>query len=91
MGGTGNGRRPVVPLRAGELPGGAMRRFTHVGPYDGLSATYGEITKWMIEQGHMASEADWMRFAPMWEEYPDDPESTAPDQLRTYIYIPSRA
>jgi hypothetical protein len=77
-------------VNVGQLTGGRAFRFTHVGPYDGLSDTYGRITAWMIREGHMASEADWTRFVPMWEEYIDDPESTPPEELRTFIYVPRR-
>lgn len=77
-------------VTVGELAGGPAFRFTHVGPYEGLSATYGRITAWMMEQGHMASEADWAKYSPMWEEYVDDPDSTPPDELRTFIYVPRR-
>lgn len=77
-------------VRVGELAGGPAFRFTHVGPYDDLRDTYGGITAWMIQQGHMTSEADWARFSPMWEEYVDDPESTPSEELRTFIYVPRR-
>ena len=72
----------------GELPGGPTLRFTHVGPYERLAATYGEITAWLIDRGHMSTAAEWIRFSPMWEEYIDDPDTTPPDRLRTYIYLP---
>lgn len=75
-------------VSVGDMPGGRALRFTHTGPYDDLPGTYGEITSWMIEQGHMASEADWALFTPMWEEYVDDPESTPPETLRTFVYVP---
>lgn len=77
-------------VRVGELPGGPTFRFTHTGPYARLRETYGRITAWMIEQGHMTSESDWDRYSPMWEEYVDDPDTTPPEALRTFIYLPRR-
>ena len=76
------------PVRVGELPGGKMLRFTHRGPYAQLAVTYGAITEWLKQRGMLASEADWDRYMPMWEEYPSDPGTTPPEELLTYIYIP---
>jgi AraC family transcriptional regulator len=94
----------AVPVAAGEgrdveepdvtvatLPGGAAYRFTHIGPYPTLAATYGEITRFMIGRGLMKSEADWARYSPMWEEYVNDPDTTPADDLITYIYLPRPA
>jgi DNA gyrase inhibitor GyrI len=75
-------------VRAGELEGGRMLRFTHQGPYEGLADTYGRITGWLIEHGWMESEADWPRFMPMYEEYVSDPDDTPPDRLVTHIFLP---
>ncbi len=79
---------PGSDLRVGDLPGGPTFRFTHVGPYSGLAVTYARVTAWMIEQGHMAAESDWARYSPMWEEYIDDPDTTPPEELRTFIFVP---
>jgi effector-binding domain-containing protein len=76
------------PVRVGELAGGRTLRFIHVGPYDRLAATYEGITAWMTEEGRMESEADWVKYMPMWEEYVSDPERTAPEELVTYIHLP---
>ena len=76
------------PVRVGELPAARTLRFTHVGPYDRLMQTYNEITTWMVANGRMASEADWAKYMPMWEEYPNDPQTTPPEQLITYIHLP---
>lgn len=76
------------PVRVEELPAAKTLRFTHVGPYDRLMQTYGEITAWMLEHGRMESEADWAKYMPMWEEYPNDPQTTPPDQLVTHIHLP---
>jgi len=72
----------------GTLPGGKMLRFTHRGPYAGLKDTYGLVTKFMKAKGLMASEADWARYMPMWEEYVNDPHTTPGAELVTHIYLP---
>ena len=73
----------VKPLAAAK----AMR-FTHRGPYADLKQTYGQITEFLKAKGLMKTEADWARFMPMWEEYLNDPQTTPPADLRTYIYLP---
>jgi effector-binding domain-containing protein len=50
--------------------------------------TYGRISAFMKEKGCMQSEADWARYMPMWEEYLNDPATTPPTELMTYIYLP---
>jgi effector-binding domain-containing protein len=79
---------PVGGVSIGELSGGAMLRFAHTGPYDQLINAYGRITEWMVANGRMESDADWARYTPMWEEYVNDPDSTPPEELLTYIYVP---
>jgi effector-binding domain-containing protein len=78
----------VGGVSVGELKGGNMLRFQHEGPYDELIETYGRITRWMVANGHMESDADWVKYTPMWEEYVNDPDSTPPEELLTYIYVP---
>lgn len=72
----------------GTLPGGKALRFTHRGPYPDLMTTYGLITKFMLAEGLMESEADWARYMPMWEEYLNDPHTTPEADLLTHIYLP---
>jgi effector-binding domain-containing protein len=54
-----------------ELPGGRVVTGTHVGPYEGLEQTYGELVAWAQEQGLTLAEG-------MWESYLSDP-SAEPD------------
>lgn len=54
----------------------------HVGPYDKLVDTYGQMQAWLESQGKKPS-------AVMWESYLDDPDSTPPAELRTEIYWPA--
>jgi effector-binding domain-containing protein len=74
--------------RVGELPATKTLRFTHTGPYDDLIRTYAAITSWMVEHKYMKAESDWNRYMPMWEEYLNDPTTTPPDELVTYIHLP---
>lgn len=64
------------------LPGGATVEAVHTGPYDTLSATYGELSDWFTEQC-METPLE------MWEEYLVGPE-TEPDPQRwqTRIVFP---
>ncbi len=71
-----------------DLPGGKWLRFTHRGPYTNLQATYESISSWMAGAGLLESEGAWVRYMPMWEEYLNDPDTTAPEDLVTQIYIP---
>ena len=82
------GGTPDGSVVVDEVPGGKALRFVHRGPYDRLRETYDGITNWMIRNGRMESESDWMKYTPMWEEYVTDPDSTPPEELLTYIYLP---
>jgi AraC family transcriptional regulator len=70
------------------LPGTRTYRYTHRGPYAELARTYGRITAFMLEKGLMRSEADWPLYMPMWEESANDPRTTPPAELLTYIHLP---
>lgn len=65
-----------------ELPGGRAVVGTHVGPYDTLERTYGELLAWAQEQGLTLADG-------MWESYLSDP-SAEPDPAtwRTLITWP---
>ena len=71
-------------VRAGELPAGKAATVTHVGPYDTLAQTWGELTAWMQSQGLAAAGAPW-------ESYLTDP-GAEPDRSkwRTDIFFPVR-
>jgi effector-binding domain-containing protein len=53
----------VVPL---VLPHGRVARGVHVGPYDTLTDTYGQLLAWLAEHGESPCEQ-------MWESYLSDP------------------
>jgi effector-binding domain-containing protein len=54
-----------------ELPGGRVVTGVHVGPYESLGASYGELTEWAASNGHSLA-------GHMWESYLTDP-SAEPD------------
>jgi effector-binding domain-containing protein len=81
------GKAEAGPVRVGELPGGKTLCFSYYGPYSGLSAMYAAITEWLKQRGMIASESDWDRYMPMWEEYLGDPSTTPPAALLTCIHL----
>ena len=54
----------------------------HIGPYDKLVETYGQLQNWLQGQGKKPS-------AVMWESYLNDPDETEPAELRTEIFWPA--
>jgi effector-binding domain-containing protein len=69
----------VVP---GRLPGGRVASIVHVGPYDTLERTYGELIRWLAEMGIHPAGA-------LWEVYWSDPEEEPdPATWRTEIFAP---
>jgi hypothetical protein len=80
--------RTIGPGFIKPLAGAKAMRFTHRGPYAELVKTYGRITEFLKTRGQIKTEVDWGRYMPMWEEYLNDPHTTRPEDLRTYIYLP---
>lgn len=70
------------PVQPSSLPGGRCAHGTHVGPYEGLNETYGELMEWMAAR-HVRPAED------MWESYLSDPQ-LEPDSStwRTEIFWP---
>ncbi len=63
------------------LPGGRAVQMLHVGGYDGMAATYERLLGWMAAQHLTPSDL-------MWEVYLTDPDTSAPDSIRTLIVWP---
>lgn len=64
------------------LPGGRAVEAIHVGPYDSMERSYGELVAWMSEQGLEPA-------AQVWETYLSDPESHPdPSTWQTRIVWP---
>lgn len=51
-----------------ELPGGLVITAVHVGPYDTLEQTYGQLAEWAAANGYQLADQ-------MWESYLSDPAS----------------
>jgi effector-binding domain-containing protein len=69
----------VVP---GTLPGGRVAEATHVGPYDTIQQTYGELQRYVADAGLTPGDV-------MWECYLSDPQSQPdPATWRTTICCP---
>ena len=65
------------------ISGGKYATFLHKGSYETLCDTYNEIfTVWMVENSITMSDT------PPFEEYLNDPKTTAPEDLETLIFIP---
>lgn len=65
------------------LPGGEFARTTHYGPYENLKHTYAALLgQWLPETGRK------FKLEPTREVYLNDPESTAPEDLVTDIFLP---
>lgn len=74
---------PITPdgeVEPFELPAGRVVTGTHVGPYETLEQTYGELMAWTGAQGLTLAEG-------MWESYLSDP-STDPGTWKTLIVWP---
>jgi AraC family transcriptional regulator len=78
---------PIQPdgeVKPSQLPAGPAAIAVHVGPYEGLPATYAAIEAWIANAGHAASGGPW-------EIYLTDP-SREPDPSRwiTEVIYPLR-
>lgn len=84
-------RAPGEPIESGvtvtTLPERTALRFIHRGPYRDIRSTYERIETWLRERGGIKTAADWARYAPMWEEYMNDPAQTPESELLTRIYL----
>jgi AraC family transcriptional regulator len=73
--------RDEIGLRT--IPGGDYARATHAGPYAKLGASYRRLLgEWLPRSGRE------LRDVPCFEVYQNDPETTAPKDLLTDLYVP---
>lgn len=73
----------VAPLETRVIEGGTYAVMTHKGPYAELHTSYDALYGgWLPQSGRQ------VRDAPAFEEYLNDPRSTAPSELLTRIYLP---
>ena len=70
------------PVHPGKLPGGKCAHGMHIGPYDTMKETYGQLMKWVGAQQLTPHQE-------MWEVYLSDPQRE-PDskKWRTEIFWP---
>jgi effector-binding domain-containing protein len=67
---------------ASSLPGGETAHATHVGPYEGLGGSYGQLAAWIAQHGRQPGPV-------MWEVYTTEPgPDTDPSILHTDLYWP---
>ncbi len=78
--------KPVQPkgeVDVKEIPGGKYAVFSYQGPYNNLGIVYDTIfAEWLPASGCE------LRNLPIFEKYCNDPTRTAPEKLKTEIYIP---
>lgn len=67
-------------VKSAVTPAGRVLTFTHIGPYSGLSDSYGLMMDYMAKNGLEIG-------APTWEVYVDDPQVTPPKELKTEVFV----
>lgn len=79
-------RKPAIPngeIGIKTINGGKYAIFLHQGSYDNLGSVYDTIF------GHWLPESECtLRDAPCFEKYISNPKVTAPEKLKTEIYVP---
>jgi effector-binding domain-containing protein len=69
------------PIKASTLGGGDFAWTAHTGPYEKLCDAYASLREWLKVNGKTEA-------GPPFEIYLNDPNTTAPENLRTLIYYP---
>lgn len=75
------GAAPVDPLKKGEFKHPKVAVCLHVGPYDKIGETYTKLMAFIDQNG-------WKPIGPGLEKYLDNPQTVAPEKLRTEIWMP---
>jgi effector-binding domain-containing protein len=69
-------------VKPGQLPAARVARTVYHGPYEGLSAAWGEFADWIAANGHQSA-------ANLWEFYVSGPEASPdPSNWRTELNRP---
>ena len=77
--------KPAGRVKPGELPAAKVARAVYTGPYEGLSAAWGELTEWIKASGQEQAED-------LWEIYTAGPQSSPdPAHWRTELNRPLKA
>ena len=71
----------TAEVQPSTVGGGEAAFAMHVGPYDTIGETWGQLMAWVAEQGRAPG-------GPTWEVYIDDPGEVAAGELKTELYIP---
>jgi AraC family transcriptional regulator len=78
-----NGVKLPEGLVEKRLPAGRYAKTTHVGPYTHLGDTWSRLMgEWLPKSGHRVGDGS------SYEVYRNTPENTAPNELRTDLYLP---
>jgi effector-binding domain-containing protein len=74
---------PGTGVRIVLRPGGRAVKAVNVGPYESLDGAYARLDAFVAANGLEPTGQPW-------ESYVDDPTLTAPEQLRTEVFVPVR-
>lgn len=74
---------PKGEIGVKDMPGGRFALFVYTGPYDKLDAAYDTIYAQLLPEAGLQ-----LRDAPCFDKYKNHPGRTAPEKLKTEIYIP---
>lgn len=68
-------------IQPGEIPGGKKAACLYKGPYSEMESTYGQLMKWVEEQGHKLTGV-------FYEYYLNSPQEVPESELLTRIVLP---
>ncbi len=87
--------KAVGDITVKEIAGGRYAVFTHTGPYDEVTSVYDAIFGEWVPANCDCEECTCegnctcaLRDEPVFEKYCNDPTKTAPEKLKTQIYLP---
>lgn len=74
---------PNKEIGVKEIPGGKFAQFTYIGEYQKVGAAYDKIYGELLQKSGLEARGNYC-----FEKYISDPRRTAPEKLKTEIYIP---